>query len=106
MEPPSDYEPERLHPEALVWMVSQLDEHDHALFVDGLAKALHRLEEDRTPQATEALIAYMRRWLVSVRLETDDEWQSQIRESGKRFATGDTGESVTVEGLRKLVGLT
>ncbi|GEM_PF-5351813 len=42
-----DYTSEVLHPEAVAWMLTQLDERARDEFIDGIAKRLHRLEQNQ-----------------------------------------------------------
>lgn len=69
-------------------------------FMAGLDKHLHKAQVDPNRANMQALVAYVRSWLVSLKLAGDPEWRGQIAESERRVKQGDWGEPTDAEHLR------
>ena len=83
-------------------VLRHLDQDEDAEFRDGVIKHLYRIEVDRSAETVDALLSYVRSWVVSITLREDPEWQRQVLASPP--APPDE-RPVDVGALRDMLGI-
>lgn len=74
----------------------------HDEFLDGLSKAVFRLQHEPGVAREAELLRFVRNWLTSVALPKSAGWLEQVEASEKLFASG-TSERISHEELRGLL---
>lgn len=97
----SDYPPAELHPEAVVWMLHQLDPSEVSDFYEGLSKMAHRLDVDPGRETAQDFVRFLRSWFVTVSLRSNEEWQGQVAAT----TATDPEEPADASTLRRLLGV-
>lgn len=99
-----------VHPEALAWLMAELDEAEMKEFAAGVKDLCHQLVDalfDSSEAALAewgyALAAYVESWRLSVVMANNPEWQSQMEFTEKMLAN-DAGALRTTDELRSSVG--
>ncbi len=72
-------------------------------FNEGLAKHISRLSIDPGPDARNAFLRFVLRWVALAMLESDPTWQSQVEAAYAAIAAGTLGEAVDTAHLRALL---
>jgi hypothetical protein len=96
-----------LHPENIVWILSQLSDAQVEEFRAGLGEPLNAMKQARDEGgdvvgAIRTLVAFLDGWLVSVQLAHNAEWRAQMLESRKLIDDGG-GEVASVDDLRRML---
>ena len=79
-------------------LFENIDETEREEFFSGLQEFRRR---EPSPVVEQEFTKWVTSWMVSIRLHMDEEYQRQRKESLARFNRGESGEVVSVEGLRQ-----
>lgn len=85
--------------EAIEWMLFHVDQTESAEFVQALAEFHRRATEGDGPVVAE-FRAWWTSWIISLRLNSDSDYQRKVKESLARHGERDVGIPVGAEDLR------
>jgi hypothetical protein len=72
-------------------------------FLDGLDKHLNQLTISPSAQTQGSLLTYIDQWMINAHLIGDPKWVAAVKESHDRILTGDVGEPIDGDELRRMV---
>lgn len=88
--------------EVIEWMLRHLSDDELDEFLSELSDQRTKLSDQRTRSA-ESFAEWWAGWLVSMRLNCDQEFNRQAKETARRVELGELGEPVGVDDIRRLI---